>query len=1552
MHFKTTITLLALAGICAVLFWKGPDIGRRLGISAAPPPEGATTAVAALEGIKPKDITRVEVRAPDIDSVELNAPAPGQPLALPGNWPARAPEVAELVNTLANLQTRFAPVAAGDDLTPYGLDPAQKPVTVQLEAGAQKHTLLFGQPDAQPGENPFTLPTYLQVDGGSEIIRLGPDVLQSLRRPAEFYRKRQIFPDVARLKVADTPPPRTVTPGETPQVAAALLTLPADSIDRISATGPAGNYALQKTGPLPVPQPPEGAPAADAFVTAAQLADVWRLDYPVRDRVDPAKLKALLRAVPDLWVERFLTPPAVVDEVAGLFPRWLRGRAPEEEQEGFLEEVGLSGADALELEVRSAGGSTRRLLIGKVSRSTTRTEPAPQPMFPGQPPPPPRMVTEEYRYAKLADNPLVFEVKGDKLKDVFFSTGPPDPLAPPQARAVDELRDPNLLRFETDQVTRMDVSRDAHPVLGLKKTKGDPKATSPAARRDRWDVTAPYKGLAETNRVEDLLRPFETMQARKDDIIDRPAFHSIAGALGATADLGALGLDTDHATRVTIATDRTEMSLLVGRHNAGRKKLFVRVEGSDRVNVVDDNAAAQLDKHPCAFRSLKLFDVPEARVESVAVAGRKGEKFELQEQPGLKTTWRLTAPVNAEADNTKAQDLARDLGDLQASEFVYDPPSAEQMAATGAGVGSVANGVAQVLEENVFGLKEQPLGVTVRFGGPEGGKEYQVFIGKQREGKPEYYATSSGAVGTFAINDSLVKTLEKGSLGLLPLQLWQGVASDIKSIEITRGTEEPFTLAQDGSSWRITAPLQASVDAGQIQPLASALASVRAERYEAHSAPDLALYGLQPPSLRVKFRMAEKKPALAGQEPKEEIKERVLLVGKPEPPKVEVKKEEKKGKDDPFAKKDEEMPGRFARLEGDEHPAVLVIPDSLFKEADKSLLDLLNRKLLSVDASAVTKIQSATPAGTVTLVREGNNWKPEGAVFAVDKPTIDALVKLAGNLSATRYADYGSKVDWAKYGLDSNAKPTTFSITVGADTHKVELGKAAGEKQPDGERFARVDGGQGVAVLPAAAAKELSRGKLDFVDRSLLKFDLLDLQTIRRTMGKDELELKQGATGGWEITKPSAQRGDFEGLEDLATKLSTLRAERIAAVDVKDLKLFGLEAPAAILRLELTGGDKASQKVLKVGQPVDAKHPEGERFAQVEGSATVAVLPAALAKRLVADPIKFRDRSLASFVNADKIQIEYQQPTGARKVTFVKGAGGWKMTEPLEADAEDEALRELHDSLARLRAEELVADKPANLQPYGLDQPRARWKLFSGDREVLSLLVGQREKIGEKKKDGFRAFAKLEKGDPVALLDMGLTSKLAAEYRKRSLWEPLDVAQASELRVETADGPGSFMLTRGALGWIDPKNPADRLSTEAVNDVLDALASLKAEQFVADKGADAKLFGLAPARKTVTVSTQSGQKRTLLLGRLDESKRAYGKLDDPARTDVFLLSERDTERINRDRGALSINPPKEEKKDEPGKKEEPKKEEPKKEEPMKAPAREELTVPPRPAERK
>ena len=86
-----------------------------------------------------------------------------------------------------------------------------------------------------------------------------------------------------------------------------------------------------------------------------------------------------------------------------------------------------------------------------------------------------------------------------------------------------------------------------------------------------------------------------------------------------------------------------------------------------------------------------------------------------------------------------------------------------------------------------------------------------------------------------------------------------------------------------------------------------------------------------------------------------------------------------------------------------------------------------------------------------------------------------------------------------------------------------------------------------------------------------------------------------------------------------------------------------------------------------------------------------------------------------------------------------------------------------------------------------------------------------------------------------------------------------------------------------------------------------------------ENGDGGKLYGLDPARKIVTVSTMNGQQRKVLLGRVDDNKRVYAKLE--GKKEVVLLSEADTSKINRDRGGFLVA----EKKEPEPKKEEPKK---------------------------
>src|SRR5947209_5931937 len=124
---------------------------------------------------------------------------------------------------------------------------------------------------------------------------------------------------------------------------------------------------------------------------------------------------------------------------------------------------------------------------------------------------------------------------------------------------------------------------------------------------------------------------------------------------------------------------------------------------------------------------------------------------------------------------------------------------------------------------------------------------------------------------------------------------------------------------------------------------------------------------------------------------------------------------------------------------------------------------------------------------------------------------------------------------------------------------------------------------------------------------------------------------------------------------------------------------------------------KPAEHVIKLGK-VDPR--TGGRYAVVNGGKAVAVLGPDVAKKLLAPPLAFRDRNLVKLPGADRVRLEQ----GRRKAVFAQVDGSWKLVEPLQADAEHDELDDFVNTLARLRADELVAEKrgPDDLKKCGL----------------------------------------------------------------------------------------------------------------------------------------------------------------------------------------------------------------------------------------------------------
>lgn len=1264
-----------------------------------------------------------------------------------GEWslPGKWPTRKAEVDGLINLVTGLHSRFAPLPLTDpakYGLD--RPAVTIKVVADGKEHALFLSENDDKSSAGRFARPTYLRIDELNEVVRLSPGIITALDKPIDYYQQRRLFPSERIVK--DT------TTGEK-----------ADRLiaDALSVVGPkeTGNYALKRVG------------------------EEWELSEPVRDRPDPDKLKTILGTVPDIWAEQFVSGPAKPLSEYGLAP-------PEET-----------------LTVARPGGSVT-LLIGKVS-PTVRERKVTRPTPPGMPaglPPLTETVKEEYRYAKLANNDQVFEIKADRLKELFV--------------AAKELRDARLARFKTEDVRKVEIKYAGQEVVLAKE-------------KERWQLEKPIKADAEANKVTEVLDKLSGLQARDADIVDKADPKSYG--FDDPAKVGTVKLTVEQEKgegEKKTKTTRT-VSFVIGKHDTDKKKLSVKVDGWDRVNLVEDSVVGLAKRPALAYRGRRILDFVTSDVDSIRVE-RSGETVGLK---NAKDGWKLDAPVRADADTVKAGNLASTLSNLEATEYVNDAPKPADLES--------------------FGLAKGALKATVTFTADSKKTPQVLLVGKARPDKPgEFYARLESGPSVFSLKKEVHDALDTASLAYRPQQLWQVLSDDVTALKVQRAGQEEYRLTKKDGAWAIAGPFDATAVTTQVEPMLTELTGPKAERYEAHDGKGkLKEYGLDAPALKVSVTAGGK--------------ERVLLVGKTT------------GK---------EVPGRYAKL-GDSD-AVFVVADKLASAVDKSALDLLDRRLLTLNEKAIERVQGQGTAAWA-LQRQGEAWQvvqsPAPAPFAADEATVGNLLRAWSDLHASRYAAYGPKAGPAAYGL--SAPSATIIVTVQPPekdgkklpvvTHTLALGKPV--EGTSGERYARLDNGPGIVVLSAAAVADLTPTYLDFVNRTLVKADAGAVTALVRQAGGQALDVRK-KDGSWMVTKPQEAKADDPTLDRLVDQLTSLRAKKVAAYPAKDLKPFGLDAPAATLTLE---GPKPV--TLKVGGPVaGASGDSPDRYVQVQGSDVVGIVGGALARQLLAEPIRFRDKTIARFDDADRVLLE----RGGRKATFAKVDGTWKLVEPLEAEAEQADLDDFLNAVAKLRADEVVADKPADLKPFGLDKPEAKWSFQLGTTPKLTLLVGNRDKAG-------RAHARVEGKDLVFVLDAKLTERVAGEYRKRNVWTASpDPSQVERLRFVRPTG--EFILEKAEGAWRLVGKPEAKVNQATVTDLLAALDKLKVDHYVADKGAELKLYGLAPPELVLEITTPTGRKE-LQIGRTEgDSKRRYARVPEKDRSDVFVLSEADTAKIVRE----------------------------------------------------
>jgi hypothetical protein len=372
---------------------------------------------------------------------------------------------------------------------------------------------------------------------------------------------------------------------------------------------------------------------------------------------------------------------------------------------------------------------------------------------------------------------------------------------------------------------------------------------------------------------------------------------------------------------------------------------------------------------------------------------------------------------------------------------------------------------------------------------------------------------------------------------------------DISKIDIKKKGADELVLAKDGSGkWQITSPQPLSVEQSAVSPMLSSLSTLTSERLVEDKASDLGQYGLSD-------------PALVANITEKNNQTHALLLGDQTPAGGAV----------------------YAKLDGD--PRVFMIASYNKGNIDKSVNDLRDKRLLTVDGDKISKVELIAKKDDIEFGRNKDAWqivKPKP--LRADGQQVEELVRSLTD----------ARMDLSGADQDAKKRAAAFAAATPVATAKVTAESGTQELQVRKNKddyYAKSSVVEGVYKVSSSLGKGLDKGLEDFRNKKLFDFGFSDPNKIEIHDGTKSYFLTKGGDDWW---NGSGKKLDAGSAQSVVDKIRDLSASKF--VDSR------FAAPA----IELTVTSNDGKRVEKVQI---SKHDAGY-IARREGDASLYELDA------------------------------------------------------------------------------------------------------------------------------------------------------------------------------------------------------------------------------------------------------------------------------------------------------------------------------------------------------
>lgn len=500
--------------------------------------------------------------------------------------------------------------------------------------------------------------------------------------------------------------------------------------------------------------------------------------------------------------------------------------------------------------------------------------------------------------------------------------------------------------------------------------------------------------------------------------------------------------------------------------------------------------------------------------------------------------------------------------------------------------------------------------------------------------------------------------------------------------------KETIKLVKDPSAgWMLAEPVRAKAEQRTVDEVLEGLVEGKRERVVAEQAGNLADFGLSEPSLVVEATV------------KDAAAPTVLQIGAQTPT----------------------LSGYYAR-EG-EQAKVLMIPNSLQAKFNKTVFNLRDKTVLAVDQNQVKRLEVQHGEQLIAVEAGGDKeWKLVAPLEAkADKAKVTDLIGAINGAKVKEFIEETPQ-DLAKYGLNPPKWRLTFFLGDDRAEKTLLLGD---EDTAKGGLNAKRSATDNVFLVDTKLAEKLPKEASDWRDRRLLAFKREAAEKVEIVAGDTTTEVVCVENCGkipddrWRITRPIEAKADAVKVRTLLRNIEELKAKAFISEAAADLAPYGLEAPAAQLRVWLK--DTAAPITVLVGR--DDAEKEGA-YVKVPDKPAVYLIDARDRQDLVKQARDLRDLKLLAFKARDVRKIELARPE--RDVVIEGDGETWSQVKPEKAKLDGYKVRSLLWKLEDLEFKEEWPAGAVAAETHGLDAPVATVTLWlAGGKKVDTLKLGR-----------------------------------------------------------------------------------------------------------------------------------------------------------------------------------------------------------------------------------